>query len=471
MTVDADTKNEVRPTAALTTATWIGVVGFILAGTLLLQAFAAVRARNKAPKTEKPKPVLTVTTAKAGFTSIPEVIVGTGSVNAVEPMAVGSEVSGLRVEQLLVDEGDWVVRGQLLAVLNQSLLRAQLSQAQARYRSGQAQVARAVQPNRSQDIAGLQAALAQAQASETLERANLEQARTTFENAKVTAGRYEKVLEEGFVTLQESGDRGTEARRTQMLVVAAERRLDAAKFAVEQARQRLLLAQAGGRSEDVAIASAQRDEVGGLIEQIEAQLAQTEIRAPENALVLKRDVHLGEISSSSKMMFSLARRGEMELKAEVPQDKLSRIRVGTQAQVSFGGQTAAGRVWQVAPQVESNTRLGYVRILVGPEVSPKDSEKGRPARTGLLLRPGMFAEARLEVGSHRALTIPAEAVQGEGGEYFVFRLDGTTAVRTNIEAGIRNDRQVEVLKGLEPEDSVVVTGTRFLADGDKVQVK
>lgn len=446
---------EEQKSGAGTWMAWGLVVGCVVLAVVSLQVFGRMRAAKTVVKDTQDKPVVTVTVAKASYATLPDVIVASGSVTAVDPLALGSEINGLRVEQVLVEEGDRVRRGQPLAVLNQALLRAQLAQAQARYRSSQAQVDRARQPNRSQDIEGLKAALAQAEANVTQERANLEQARATQRNAEATAQRYSKVLDEGFVTLQESGDRQTEAQRTRLLVVAAERRVQAAQFGVDQARQRLLLAEAGGRAEDVEIAQAATQEVAASIAQIEAQLDQTVIRAPEDGLILKRDVHLGEISSSAKPMFFLARRGELELKAEVPQADLLKLREGMTARIHFADRDTTGKLWQVSPQVEATSRLGYARIRLDGEG----------------LKPGMFAEARLEVGNHRTLTIPAEAVQGEGGDYFVFRLDGTRAVRANIRAGVRTNHRLEVLEGLREGEAVAVTGTRFLADGDKVAVQ
>ncbi|ODT57649.1 hypothetical protein ABS71_19495 [bacterium SCN 62-11] len=193
-----------------------------------------------------------------------------------------------------------------------------------------------------------------------------------------------------------------------------------------------------------------------MIAMIEAQLEQTVIKAPDAGLILKRDVHLGEISSSSKAMFTLARRGELELQAQMPQADLLKMRTGMRAQIAYGGKKTSGRIWKISPEVESSSRLGTARIRLD---------------SGSSLRPGMFGEARVDVGDHRALTIPAEAVLGEGGDYFVFKLDGTTAVRTRVTTGVRTNQRVEITEGLKVNDSVAVAGARFLADGDKVRIE
>ncbi|MBX3167696.1 MAG: efflux RND transporter periplasmic adaptor subunit [Candidatus Eremiobacteraeota bacterium] len=448
---------EYKKTGRSTAMTWALVIGLVVLAVVGLKLFAASRNAAKKPTTKAtPKAVVTVSTATANYSTLPDTVVATGSVAAIDPLAVGAEVNGLKVEQIMVEEGDRVYAGQTLAVLNRSLLEAQLLQAQARLRSSQAQVSRAVQPNRPQDLLSLRAAYEQARAQATQERANLKQAEVNYASARKTAERYNKVLDEGFVTLQEASDRQAEVDRNQQLVNAARQRLQAGEFAAEQARQRMLLGQAGGRAEDVDIARASSDEISGMIAMISAQLEQTVIRAPDSGTVLKRDVHLGEISSSSKPMFTLARRGELELQAQMPQVDLLKMREGLKAQVSYGGKKVGGRIWRVSPQVESSSRLGTARIKLDP---------------GSSLRPGMFGEARVDVGDHRALTVPAEAVLGEGGDYFVFKLEGTTAVRTRVTTGVRTNQRVEITEGLKINETVAVAGARFLADGDKVRIE
>jgi len=152
----------------------------------------------------------------------------------------------------------------------------------------------------------------------------------------------------------------------------------------------------------------------------------------------------------------LARRGEFELQAQMPQADLLKMREGLKAQISYGSKKASGRIWRVSPEVESSSRLGTARIKLAP---------------GSNLRPGMFGEARVDIGDHRALTVPAEAVLGEGGDYFVFKLDGTTAVRTRVTTGVRTNQRVEITEGLKINETVAVAGARFLADGDKVRIE
>lgn len=86
---------------------------------------------------------LAVTTTEASFSRLPLRIPASGTIQAVDEIVVGSEIAGLAVEELLVDEGATVTKGQVLARLNRSILEAQLAQANAQIAAAQAMAAEA----------------------------------------------------------------------------------------------------------------------------------------------------------------------------------------------------------------------------------------------------------------------------------------------------------------------------------------
>jgi len=437
---------------------WVAVLGFVALCVTILwwrQSSRAAETKAAASATSTPVAVLTVQVARVQATNLPEVVTATGTVQARDPLEIAAEANGLKVEQILVEEGDSVYAGQTLVVLNRSVLEAQLAQAQARLRSSEAQVSKAIQPNRPQDVQRLRAALSEAQAMSTQEEANIRAAESILHQSEETSQRYQQVFAQGFVTAQEASERLTAVQQNRAALSAARQRLTAARFNAEAARQQLSLALAGGRIEDVEIARATAQEMRASIQQLEAQLDQTVLRAPDNGWVLSRNVRLGEISSSSKVMFTLARRSELEMQAEIPQDRLLRLRPNLKAEVTYADKKTEGRIWQISPTVDSKTRLGMARIMLQP---------------GSGLKPGLFAEAQIAVGQHRALTVPVSAVLGEGGNYFVFKLEGTSVKQTAVQTGLRNNKVIEIVKGLSTSDSVVIEGGSLLNDGDKVTI-
>lgn len=448
--------SEPRTFRAGRVASWL-LVGLALAvavGTLVVLR-AALKKPVATASGEKP-PVVTVAAQPAAFRPLQRTLAVTGTVSAWDELPIGSEANGLRIEAVHVDEGDFVTRGQVLAELNSSILRAQLQALQARYAQSSAAIEKAIQPNRPQDVAALESALRQAEASIDQERSTLLQAQANLQNAQTNATRYEVSLSQGFVTAQEAENRQTELQRQRALVQFAQQRVEAARFAAEQARQRLALARAGGRQEDVEIARATQAEIAAQIQQVQAQIAQTTIVAPDSGLIVKRQAHLGDIASPGKTLFTMVRQNRLELRAQVPEVDLDEVRVGQAVSLEFDTKKATGKVFQISPVVDPATRLGVIRIAV-------------PAQSGL--RPGMFVRGNISLGSREVLSVPAQAVQGDAGKYFVYTLDGNLVHRTDVEAGARTADRVEILSGLKPDEKVVVEGAGFVNDGDTVTVK
>lgn len=434
----------------------VAVIVAIAAFALLRKPAAAPHSAASPASADRPA-VATVTTERAAYRSLPASLSITGAVAARDMLSIGSEVNGLRIESVPVEEGQMVRRGQPLAVLNSSILRAQLEQQRARLASSRANISKVIQPNRPQDLASLELAVSQARANQEQEEANLRQAESMLAQAERERARYAGLKDQGFATQQEVEQRNTDAQMRQAQVQAARERASAARFALEQARQRLSLAHAGGRSEDVTMASASAAEIEAVIAQLEAQLEQTVIRAPDDGLIVQRDAHLGEIPGPNKVLFVIARRAEMEVRGQVPESELARISTGQQAIVSISGRPVKGRVWQISPSVDPATRLGTVRIALPVAAGP---------------RPGTFVHATLDMGARKTLTIPSKAVQGQMDQHYVYRVeDGRFARRQPVTVGSRAGNVVEVTSGVRAGDPVVVDGAGFLNDGDAVLVR
>ncbi|MCA9797335.1 MAG: efflux RND transporter periplasmic adaptor subunit, partial [Candidatus Eremiobacteraeota bacterium] len=380
----------------------------------------------------------------------------TGTVAARDKLTVGSEVNGLRIEQVLVEEGDWVGRGQTLATLNSSLLEARLQQLRARYNQAEAALSKARQPNRQEEIAALELALHQAQSNVELEQSNLALAKANLENARQNAERYQNLYESGAIAAEQVENRQTEFRRQQAQVRAAHDRIEAAQFARSQAKERLDQAKSGGRAEDVEIARASLNEIGAQIEELQAQLAQTRIVAPDSGWILTRSAHLGSIASAGSPLFTIARGGQLELLGELPETDLDRIDLGQAVQVSHGETSVEGSIWKISPQVDETTRTAIVRVAL-------------PDRSAL--RPGMFAKGEIQLGHSEVLTVPAEAVRGESPDYFVYLLEDTTARRQPIQVARRSQDLVAIKQGLKAGQKVIVEGAGLIRDGDTVSLQ
>ncbi len=416
----------------------------------------AVRWMTRAPDTEplqEKRAVVTVQVQKATRVTVADTLAVSGTVQARDRLQISSEVNGLKIDQVMVEEGDTVSQGQTLAVLNTDIARARLAQMQARRDQQVAALAKAKQPQRPLEIAQLESALRQSESMIEQERSNKVLVQAALDNAQANLNRYSNLYGQGAVAQTEQENRKLELDRQQAQLQAAEDRIAAAQFAARQAKERLLLAQEGGRAEDVAIVEAQIRELDAQIRETQVTIEQARVVAPTGGWVLKRSARLGDVASAGKVLFEIAKDGELELMGQVPEVRLSQVRVGQTVKIRHGERTVSGTVWKLSPLVNEQDRNAEVRIAL-------------PGNSGL--RPGMFAEGSIELGDSTAVGVPLEAVRGESPRYYVFLLDGSKAKRQDVTVSDRKEGQALVTGGLKLGQEVITEGGGFLRDGDTV---
>jgi len=188
-----------------------------------------------------------------------------------------------------------------------------------------------------------------------------------------------------------------------------------------------------------------------------AQIGQLNVIAPAAGLILSRSVELGQVvSPGSPALFRLAEGGQMEMQAQLSQQDLAFIQVGMPATVTpIGSQTnIAGSVWQVAPVIDPQSRLGAVRIAI----------PYTPA-----VKPGGFADARITAGGTTAPMLPQSAVLSDEKGNYVYVVNGKNEVeRRDIKIGAVNDSGVTIASGLSGKEPIVLSAGPFLNPGQKI---
>jgi RND family efflux transporter MFP subunit len=191
-----------------------------------------------------------------------------------------------------------------------------------------------------------------------------------------------------------------------------------------------------------------------------AQIGQLDVIAPASGLILERNVELGQIvSPGSGALFRIAEGGQMEMRAQLSQQDLAAVHVGMPATVTPVGSERSynGSVWQVAPVIDPQSRLGEVRIAI-PYVAA--------------IRPGGFAEAKISSGTTVAPLLPQSAVLSDHKGNYVYIVDGKNQVeRRNIKIGTVDDQGVTIAEGLSGTEAVVLSAGPFLNPGQKVKPK
>ena len=209
-------------------------------------------------------------------------------------------------------------------------------------------------------------------------------------------------------------------------------------------------------------AAAERLKQWGVPEQEIARLESTgqvqqelEVDSPVSGYITERNA-LPRVAVQPEMrLYTIADLSTVWVQAQVFQDDLGRIKVGSPASLAvntFPGRSFRGRVDFVYPQVEMDTRTAKVRVIF----SNRD----------LQLKPGMFVNVALKVPRGHQLVIPATGVLQSGTREiaFVERSDGYIEPR-EVQLGSRVGDDFIVLKGLKAGEQVV-TSANFLIDSE-----
>jgi len=200
----------------------------------------------------------------------------------------------------------------------------------------------------------------------------------------------------------------------------------------------------------VAVAQAQ-------FSQSRARLGRLDIRSPAEGLVLTRAVEPGQVvSSANGALFRVAKGGELEIRAQLAEQDLARLKLGDTALVTPIGsrKSFTGKVWQISPVIDPQTRQGTARIQLSYD----------PA-----LRPGGFASTQINSGSVDAPRLPESAVlHDEKSSYVYIVSPDNKAIRREVQVGDVSDEGVVILSGLRGNEKVVLSAGAFLNPGDKV---
>ena len=289
-----------------------------------------------------------------------------------------------RISAVLVQEGDHVTQGQLLARLDTSRLAPQVARAEAELAAQAQSVERLHRGNRPEEIAQA--------------RANVDAAAADAGNARAQ-----------FARLHALSDSSAGRAVSRQDMDAAKAALDTAEARLAVNRKALALELAGPRKEDVAQGEAQLRADLAQLALVQQQLKDAELLAPQNAVVRSRIVEPGEIASPQKSAFTLAITDPKWVRVYVAEADLGSVREGLSASVTvdaFAGRSFPGWVGFISPVAEFTPKsvettelrssLVYeVRVFVRD--SGDELRLGMPATVHLPLR--QHADGRAPAGA------------------------------------------------------------------------
>lgn len=194
------------------------------------------------------------------------------------------------------------------------------------------------------------------------------------------------------------------------------------------------------------------------LKDLRTRINKLSVTAPVSGLILERTVRPGDMSSAggATPWFRIARDSEVELAAQVSEDDLSNIHPGQHAQVTLpGGEVVTGVVRLVSPQIDTQSKLGAVRVHL-------------PVRSDI--RAGGFARAVFGEATGTVLAAPETAVRydADGASVMVVGSDNRVK-KALVQTGQRGGGLVQLIKGPPAGSRIVLNAAAFLLDGDLIK--
>lgn len=351
-----------------------------------------------------------------------------GQVQPLRQVNVSPRESG-RLAELLVDQGDEVVAGQLLARMDYGDLASGIRQAQARIQELQARLAEQQAGERPQVIAAAQA--------------RVDAARSQVDLAQRELERIQALVQAGVVARSELDQRSA--------------RLEQAQADLRAAQQELERLQLGSRPETLQQIQAQIAQAQAELAQRQSRLADTEVRAPFSGVVVQRFAEVGSFvapttaasdatAASSSSILALAQ--GIEVRAEVPEAQIAQVRVGQPVEIrslAYPDRLVQGRVKRIAPATVVVREVTVFRVFVEPEPGADF------LRTGMTVSVDFIGDPQPQ-----ALTVPSVAVLREESQEGVILLDPQSRqpVYRRVETGITQGGVTQILSGLQAGDRV-----------------
>jgi membrane fusion protein, multidrug efflux system len=193
---------------------------------------------------------------------------------------------------------------------------------------------------------------------------------------------------------------------------------------------------------------------------VEAQLAKTEIYAPFSGKIGLRSVSPGSFVVSNTIVASLQQVDPVKVEFDIPEKYSSLVKDGMDISFSLENSDSVfhGKVYARETSINPDTRTLKVRALATNKKQ--------------FLMPGWFARVRLVLETFpEALTVPSEALVTDQAVSSVFLCSNGKAKSIKVVTGIRTDTEVQVKEGLQPGDSLIVSGLMQLAKDSPVKPK
>jgi len=396
----------------------------------ILACLLALAACTK-KEAKEAEPVAPVQVAALAQDSIRRLVEGDAVLFPIDQSAVAPKI-GAPIRKFLIDRGDRVRAGQVLAVLeNRDLIAAEAAA------KGQVEQAQA-------NLSALENA--QLPESEVKAQTDVQSAQEQFDAAKKILESRQKLLQEGALARKQVDD-------AQVVFAQVKAQLDTA-------REHLRVLQSAGKAEQIKLAKAQLASAQAQYQSAVAQVAYSEVVTPIAGVIADRPLYPGEMASAGAPIATVMDVSRVRAIVNVPLVQATSVRTGAAATIrTSDGQTVQGRVTVVSPATDPASTTVQVWVEA-------DNPGGR-------LKPGASVHVAIlcETVKNAVVAPSAAILPAEEGGTMVLVVGADSAVhQKKVEVGLRDGDKVQILSGVSPGDQVVTVGGIGLEDNAKVRV-
>jgi HlyD family secretion protein len=352
-----------------------------------------------------------VTQANKGIFT--QVIEETGYVQVIEEQQIQATQTAL-VSQVLLDAGDRVEKGQLVMILTNSALEAELASV------------------RSQ-LAQVKSQLSQAELELLARRAELNQAQDDLDRKKA-------LLDAG--ALAEADYQTAQLQFSKIRNSVAQQESSVAGLAQQVGDHQIML------------------------DALLSQSAEWDVRSSVAGVLLDRPVKKGQVVAPGTLLAQIGADEGMEIKTDLLSDEIGQVQVGQKVTITapvLGEQSLSGQVGKIYPQAyEKVSALGVIQRRVPVVISLPQTAN---------LRPGYEVRVAIETVHKEDVTLlPREAIRlNSNGDYQVMAVVDNRMVITPVIVGDKNQLWVEIIEGIEPGQIVIRDGSQEVKEGSRVK--
>ncbi len=228
---------------------------------------------------------------------------------------------------------------------------------------------------------------------------------------------------------------------------------------VQESRQKQLLSASAISKEEYDMTRTNLELLKANMDILQLQIDKTKLISPTNGIIGLKYVSPGSFITSSTNIASIQNVNPLKLEFSVPEKYNAKIKAGSQVLFTTTGSSQQwnATVYAKEPKIDETTRSTKVRATF--------SNKGN------LAMPGSFADVRIPLGEKtRGIMIPTIAFIPDIQGAKVFLCKGGKAVSTTVTAGIRTDKEIQIIEGIQAGDTVITSGILLLKPDAPVSV-